>query len=82
MPQLFEQMVDTLSPDLGKSSATASVRLFVGKAKLTPDELRSEHLSRIAELMKPGLRVFVGASRADELARAICALDDAQGVAK
>lgn len=77
--ELVERVVDALSPYLGQMAARASVRMFLEKAGLAPSEIGTEHLDRLAETLKPGLKVFVGAAKAEALAAEIRGLQKSGG---
>lgn len=77
--EIVERVVNTLSPYLGQMAARASVRMFLEKAGLTPSQVGAEHLDRLAETLKPGLKVFVGAAKAEALVAEIRRLRESGG---
>lgn len=66
--KLYDQVVALLSPHLGGTTASASVKLYLNKMALTPETLGPHHLESLADQMKPGMVVFVGAEQAQILA--------------
>jgi hypothetical protein len=75
MDNLADRVIKALAPYLGQVSARAALKMYFERSGLTPDTVRIEHLVEIAETLKPGLRVFVGAAKADVLALEIRGLD-------
>jgi hypothetical protein len=71
MEDLFERVIGILRPYVGAATALASVKMFLHRARLAPTEIRLEHLPEIADTLKPGLAVFVGRARAEDLAQTI-----------
>ena len=65
MGNLADRVVQTLAPYLGQTAARASLRMFLEKSGVQSESFAPEHLPRLAETLKPGLKVFVGAAKAD-----------------
>lgn len=64
MNALVDRMVEILSGEIGNIVARASIAMYLKQDGIDVDAVRIEHLPRLAEQLKPGLCVFVGASRA------------------
>jgi hypothetical protein len=75
MDNLVDRVTKTLAPYLGQVAARAALKMYFERSGVTPETIRVEHLEQIAETLKPGLRVFVGAAKADSLAVEIRSLD-------
>jgi hypothetical protein len=76
MANLSDRVIEKLSPYLGQNAARASVSMFLQKNGLTADALHRQHLPQIAKTLRPGLKVFLGAARADAVAQEIEALPE------
>ena len=67
MAKIFDKVVAILAPYLGKVTARASVKMYLKDLELTADQMDKVGLSKLAQKLKPGLKVFVGSERAIEL---------------
>ena len=76
MANLSDRIIDKLAPYLGQNAARASVGMFLQKHGIKPDALGRQHLPQVVETLKPGLKVFLGAARADAVAAEIGALPE------
>lgn len=74
MSALTDRVVHTLSPYLGQTAARASVQMFLEKSGLQAGTFGTQHLGQLADTLKPGLKVFVGAARAEAVALEILRL--------
>ena len=74
MESLFDKVVSVLSPDLGNTTARASVKMFLKEFSVSPDAVGPEHLDQLAAKIKPGLHVFVGKTKAETLTNKILSL--------
>jgi len=76
---LFDKVVAVLSPDLGNTTARASVKMFLKEFSVAPDAVGPEHLDRLAAKIRPGLNVFVGKTKAETLTNKILSLNHQRG---
>lgn len=67
MAKIFDKVVAILAPYLGETTARASIKMYLKQLKVKTDELDADALNKLASKLKPGLKVFVGSDRADEL---------------
>jgi len=74
MISLTDRVVHTLAPYLGQTAARASVQMFLEKSRLQVGTFGTQHLGQLAETLKPGLKVFIGAARAEVVATEILGL--------
>jgi hypothetical protein len=72
---LFEKVVAILSPYLGEMTSRASIKMFLLEFEVTPETFGPEHVSGLAEKLKPGLKVFVGNTKADVLTQQVLLLN-------
>jgi hypothetical protein len=78
MAKIFDKIVAILAPYLGDTTARASVKMYLKDLKLNADELDADALDKLASKLKPGLKVFVGSDRADELVNQVRNLGSSQ----
>jgi hypothetical protein len=76
MNDLFQEVVEILTPYLGPNTARASVKMFLTKVNLTPEQFRPRHIDKVLGKIEPGLRVFVGGAKASAVSKKIRALGD------
>ena len=69
--ELFDRVVDILSPYIGHATARASVRMFLREIAIEPEQIEARHLDHLAKKLEPGLRVFVGGPTASMLGRRV-----------
>jgi hypothetical protein len=68
---LFNEVMRLLAPDLGEPMARAAVRVHLSKAGVAVADFRPAHLTDLAARLRGGLKVFVGAERAESLVAAV-----------
>ena len=71
MTTLSDRIIEKLGTYLGQNAARASLSMFLEKNRLDATALGHEHLPQLAQTLKPGLKVFLGAARADAVVKEI-----------
>lgn len=71
MPTAFEQVVQALTPDLGREMARQAIVDILTKAELDPATLDREHLFHLADKLRVPLLPLVGTHRAERVVDAI-----------
>lgn len=71
MPTTFEQVVDALTPDLGRDMARQTTVNVLSRADLDPASLECEHLVDLAARLRAPLATLLGTSRAERIIDAI-----------
>ena len=69
MSRVLDEMVEILSQEIGSITAKASITMFAERIGLDADSIEPEHVSNLVDQLKPGLFVFVGESRTEDLAK-------------
>jgi hypothetical protein len=68
MAKLFDEVVAVLSPYLGTTTSRASVKMHLKDLKRNPDSIEPGDLETLSRKLTPGMKVFVGTDKAEELA--------------
>ena len=71
---MHQQIVEYLTPMLGKATANNLLRHYCAKMGMPLEDIRPSHLSDLANAMKPMLAVWLGSAGAARLAQELAEL--------
>ena len=74
MSGLQNSITEMLLPMLGKNMTAAAIQTSCRKIGVTPDGLQRTNLAALSVELAKGLRIFLGADRAESVARNIALL--------
>ena len=77
MSGILDNMVDILSQEIGSITARASIVMFAERMGIKKDSIGPEHVGELVKQLKPGLFVFVGEKKTEDLAKEMLNLERA-----